>query len=80
MAQADARAQMTGRIVDTYTNIQTVKLFAHSQRERDYAYGAMNEFMGTVHRQMRLVSWLTFSLQSTNIVLLVSVASVAIYA
>jgi ATP-binding cassette, subfamily B, multidrug efflux pump len=30
MAQADARAQMTGRVVDSYTNIQTVKLFAHT--------------------------------------------------
>lgn len=32
--QADARSQMTGRIVDSYTNIATVKLFSHSQREQ----------------------------------------------
>ena len=37
MAQSDARAQMTGRIVDSYTNIQTIKLFAHTMREQDYA-------------------------------------------
>src|SRR5690606_23755085 len=37
MQQADARAQMTGRVVDSYTNIQTVKLFAHAGREQDYA-------------------------------------------
>ena len=43
--QADARAQMTGRIVDSYTNIQTVKLFAHTRREQDYARDAMDEFM-----------------------------------
>ena len=46
--QADARAQMTGRIVDSYTNIQTVKLFAHTAREHDYARDAMDEFMDTV--------------------------------
>ena len=48
--QADARAQMTGRVVDSYTNIQTVKLFAHTQREHDYARDAMDEFMETVYR------------------------------
>ena len=35
--QADARAEMTGRITDAYTNIQTVKLFAHAGRESQYA-------------------------------------------
>ena len=52
--QADARAMMIGRIVDSYTNIQTIKLFAHTLREQDYARGAMDEFMSTVYRQMRL--------------------------
>ena len=78
MAQADARAQMTGRIVDTYTNIQTIKLFAHTRREQEYARDAMSRFLVTVHRQMRLVTWLTLSLQTTNIVLLLAVAAVAI--
>ncbi|HSG66662.1 MAG TPA: ABC transporter ATP-binding protein [Gammaproteobacteria bacterium] len=80
MAQADARAQMTGRVVDTYTNIQTIKLFAHTLREQDYARDAMSGFMATVYRQMRLVTWLTFSLQSANVMLLVAAAAVAIYA
>ncbi|BBC41836.1 hypothetical protein PDPE_1-02677 [Photobacterium damselae subsp. piscicida] len=35
--QADARSLMTGRIVDSYTNISTVKLFSHSTKETDYA-------------------------------------------
>src|SRR5690606_8407781 len=35
--QADARSMMTGRIVDSYTNIATVKLFSHAGREEDYA-------------------------------------------
>jgi ATP-binding cassette subfamily B multidrug efflux pump len=79
MAQADARAQMTGRLVDSYTNIQTIKLFAHARRERAYAREAMGDFMTTVYRQMRIVTWLTFCLQTVNIVLLVSVAGIAIY-
>jgi ATP-binding cassette, subfamily B, multidrug efflux pump len=54
--QADARSVMTGRIVDSYTNIQTVKLFAHSGREETYARESMTGFLGTVHRQMRLVT------------------------
>jgi ATP-binding cassette subfamily B multidrug efflux pump len=44
-AQADARSLMTGRVTDAYTNIATVKLFSHSQREAAFARGAMEEFM-----------------------------------
>jgi ATP-binding cassette, subfamily B, multidrug efflux pump len=77
--QADARAQMTGRVVDSYTNIQTIKLFAHTLREQDYARDAMDEFMVTVHRQMRLVTKLTVALHTVNSLLLASVAGVAIY-
>ncbi|MDR0258923.1 MAG: multidrug ABC transporter ATP-binding protein, partial [Comamonas sp.] len=36
-AQADARSMMTGRVTDAYTNIATVKLFAHTRREAEYA-------------------------------------------
>jgi ATP-binding cassette, subfamily B, multidrug efflux pump len=77
--QADARAQMTGRIVDSYTNIQTIKLFAHTRREQDYARDAMDGFMGTVHRQMRLVTKLTVALQTVNALLLAGIAGLAIY-
>jgi ATP-binding cassette, subfamily B, multidrug efflux pump len=80
MAQADARAMMTGRMVDSYTNIQTIKLFAHTFRERDYARDAMDTFMATVHRQMRLVTGLTVSLQTLNVLLLVSIAAIAVWA
>ena len=55
-AQADARSRMTGRITDAYTNIATVKLFSHAGRESGYVRSAMQEFIVTVHRQMRLVS------------------------
>ncbi len=55
-AQADARSMMTGRITDAYTNISTVKLFSHTDRESDYAKRGMAEFLKTVYRQMRMVS------------------------
>jgi len=79
MTQADARAQMTGRIVDSYTNIQTIKLFAHTLREQDYARDAMDEFMVTVYSQMRLVTTLNMSLHVANSLLLAAIAGVAIY-
>ena len=55
-SQADARSLMTGRITDAYTNIATVKLFSHTQREAGFARAAMHEFMQTGYAQMRLVS------------------------
>jgi ATP-binding cassette subfamily B multidrug efflux pump len=55
-AQADARSMMTGRVVDSYTNIATVKLFSHAGREEAYARDAMDVFLKTVHGQMRKVT------------------------
>ncbi|MFB9952262.1 ABC transporter ATP-binding protein [Rhizobium puerariae] len=54
--QADARSMMTGRVVDSYTNIATVKLFSHAGREEAYARDAMDVFLKTVHAQMRKVT------------------------
>ena len=47
--QADARSLMTGRIVDSYTNIVTLKLFSHNSRESEYVRDGMNEFLETVY-------------------------------
>jgi len=77
--QADARSLMTGRLVDSYTNISTVKLFSHSQRESDYAKESMQLFLDTVHPQMRLVTQLQLSVWVLNALLIFSVASLAIY-
>lgn len=54
--QADARALLTGRLTDTYTNIATVKLFSHTQREAGFAREAMLDFMRSGYAEMRLVS------------------------
>jgi ATP-binding cassette subfamily B multidrug efflux pump len=78
--QADARALMTGRVVDSYTNIQTIKLFAHTQREQEYVRGAMGDFMVTVYRQMRLVTRLTVALHLLNSMLLAGMGAIALWA
>jgi len=76
--QADARSEMVGRVVDSYTNIMTVKLFAHSGREAKYAKDSMELFLDTVHPQMRLSTGLIALLELLNGVLLFSVGAVAI--
>lgn len=77
--QADARSSMTGRIVDTYTNITTVKLFSHSERESKYAQAGMEEFLTTVYPQMRLATTITTSVWLCNAVLTFSVGALSIY-
>ena len=76
--QADARSTMTGRIVDSYTNISTVKLFAHAGREIGHARESMNGFLQTVHPQMRLSTGMNFILGILNNLLLASVGAIAI--
>ena len=79
IVQADARALMTGRITDAYANIMTVKLFSHSRRELDYAKNAMVQFLGTVHAQMRWVSYLEVSTHLISVILVSSTAGIGIY-
>jgi ATP-binding cassette subfamily B multidrug efflux pump len=76
--QANARSMMTGRIVDSYTNIATVKLFSHNLREMEYAEEGMDEFLVTVHKQMRLVTGFTICVEILNYLLLFSVTGIAI--
>lgn len=76
--QADARSTMTGRIVDSYANINTVKLFSHSKRETEYAEEGMKEFLGTVHKQMRLATGINISVEIINYLLVFSIAAVSI--
>ncbi|MGX2974239.1 ABC transporter ATP-binding protein [Ursidibacter arcticus] len=73
--QSDARSLMTGRITDAYSNIATVKLFSHGQRESGYVKESMEEFMVTVHKQMRLVT-LIDTLTYINSIVLVIFSSV----
>ena len=70
---------MTGRVVDSYTNIQTVKLFAHAHREQAYARASMDDFLGTVHAQMRYVTGIYTVLYSINSLLLFAVTGMSIW-
>jgi len=77
--QADARSAMTGRVVDSYTNIMTVKLFAHAGREEEYARDSMESFMVSVYRMMRLATSLKVSVETLNAFLLFSVGFISIW-
>jgi ATP-binding cassette subfamily B multidrug efflux pump len=79
IVQADARALMTGRITDAYANIMTVKLFSHSRRELSYAKNAMGQFLGTVHAQMRWVSYLEVSTHLISVILVSGTVGIGLY-
>jgi ATP-binding cassette, subfamily B, multidrug efflux pump len=77
--QADARSLMTGRVTDAYTNIATVKLFSHAQRESGYVKSAMQEFMSTVYVQWRLISSFEIVNQIMSVLLIGSTAGVTLW-
>jgi ATP-binding cassette subfamily B multidrug efflux pump len=78
-AQADARALMTGRVTDAYTNIATVKLFSHAAREAGFARASMQEFMHTAYGQMRLVSAFEIMNHVLSMGLVAGTAGTALY-
>ncbi len=77
--QADARAMMTGRIVDSYTNIATVKLFSHAAREEAYAREGLDGFLQTVYRQMRLVALQDVGVNVINALLTAAVTGMGLW-
>jgi len=77
--QADARSLMTGRITDAYTNIATVKLFSHAGREAGYARSAMEEFLGTVRAQMRLVTVFEVMNHLLSVLLIISTTGASLW-
>lgn len=77
--QADARALMTGRITDAYTNISTVKLFSHAGREAKYAQSAMREFLNTVKQQMQMVSGVETINHLLNMLLIIGCGGMALW-
>jgi ATP-binding cassette subfamily B multidrug efflux pump len=73
-----ARAILTGRIVDSYANIQTVKLFGHLDREDDHAREALADHHGNFQAQTRLITKLNFTVSSLNSLLLTLVGILAV--
>ena len=69
---------MTGRLVDSYTIINTVKLFSSRPTRSDYTKESMSTFLDTVYPQMRLVTRLNVSVWILNSVLIFSVGALSI--
>ncbi len=72
-ASSDARSMTTGRVVDAYTNIHSVKLFAHEGRELDYAREAIEKTRTTFQREMRIFTVMDVTLVTLNGLLIVGV-------
>ncbi len=65
-ASSDARSAITGRVVDSYTNIHAVKMFAHHDREIDYAHEAIEKSRQTFFREMRIITVMDATLTALN--------------
>jgi len=78
-ASADARSMTTGRVVDSYSNIHSVKLFAHHDRELDYAKEAIEQTRDTFAREMRLFTIMDIVLTLLNGFLIVAVVGWAVW-
>jgi ATP-binding cassette subfamily B multidrug efflux pump len=76
---AEARSMLVGRLVDSYTNILTVKLFAHADREDAYARTALEEQMAKWQASLRIQTAMELVLYSLNGVLMVTATGLAIY-
>jgi ATP-binding cassette subfamily B multidrug efflux pump len=77
-ASSDARSAITGRIVDSYTNIQSVKLFAHTRSEVDYAGEAIEQARQAFRREMRIITSMELGLTVINGFLIVAVIGYAV--
>jgi ATP-binding cassette, subfamily B, multidrug efflux pump len=77
-AASDARSAVTGRVVDAYTNIDAVKLFAHHDRELAYAKEAIEEARRTFAAEMRIFTVMDVVLTLLNGVLIVAVVGWAL--
>lgn len=78
-AQADTRSDMVGRIVDSYVNISTVKLFGGRGRERKYAQDAMSDYIKAEYRALRVLTMFDVSVQLMNYAMLITTAALALF-
>jgi ATP-binding cassette, subfamily B, multidrug efflux pump len=78
LANAESRSVMVGRVVDSYTNILTVKLFARTADERSAVHEALSRWMGSFLDLMRLITGVTGILSIMNSLLLASTAGLSL--
>jgi ATP-binding cassette subfamily B multidrug efflux pump len=76
---SEARSMLTGRIVDSYTNILTVKLFARAREEDAYVRDAVDTHTGMFYRSLRLNTLFSLCLSSLNAMLVTGTAGIAIF-
>jgi ATP-binding cassette subfamily B multidrug efflux pump len=76
---SEMRSALTGRVVDSYTNIQTVKLFARPQEEDAVVRASVDEHTNSFHRQQRVITLFGISLSSLNALMVVSTAVIAVW-
>ncbi len=72
-ASSDARSAVTGRVVDAYTNIHSVKLFAHHDRELAYAKESIEAARQTFQKEMRIVTKMDIALTLLNGLLIIAI-------
>lgn len=77
--QADMRSMVTGRVVDSYTNISTVKLFAHTDREDHFAKEGMEWMLDSVNKSMRMATGMTSTLGVLNGILLFTMMGLSVW-
>ena len=78
-AASDARSAVTGRVVDSYTNIHSVKMFAHHDKELAYAKEAIDRSRDTFQVEMRIFTIMDVVLTFLNGLLIVGVVGWAIW-
>jgi ATP-binding cassette subfamily B multidrug efflux pump len=78
-ASSEARSAVTGRVVDSYTNIHSVKLFAHQTQELDYAKEAIETARAAFQREMRIVTKMDIVLTALNGLMILGVAGLAMW-
>jgi ATP-binding cassette subfamily B multidrug efflux pump len=78
-AASEARSAVTGRVVDSYTNIHSVKLFANHGQEMDYAREAIEGARVAFQKEMRIVTVMDIVLNAINGLMILGVAALALY-
>ena len=77
-ASSEVRSLVMGRVVDSYTNILTVKLFARARDEDAYVRETIDEHVVAMAAHMRLITRFMFTLSTMNALLLVGTAAIGI--
>jgi ATP-binding cassette subfamily B multidrug efflux pump len=76
---SEARSTLSGRIVDSYTNMTTVKLFAHTEREEDHAKRAFDDHTATFNAQLRVITFMEATIWALNGTLITTTAALALW-